>query len=192
MLGSANYFLGFKAFTDSTWLYLTQSKYIIDLLKKTNILDAKPYNSFTASGVKLSLHEGEIFADPTCYRSTIGALQYLTYTRLDISYIVNKLSQFFIAPTTLHWQACKRVLRYLSGTVHKKLWFKPSSGSLKLEAYSDADWASSVDDRWSISGHYVFLVGNLISWSSQKQIVVARSSAEAEYRFMAQLTSEVL
>ncbi|KAL5768179.1 hypothetical protein ACOSQ2_014962 [Xanthoceras sorbifolium] len=129
------------------------------------MLDAKPCNSLTAYGVKLSLHEGEIFADPTCYRSTIGALQYLTYTRLDISYIVN-ISQYLVAPTTLHWQACKRVLRYLSGTVHKGLWFKPSSGSLKLEAYSDADWVSSVDDRRSTSGHCVFLVGNLISWSS--------------------------
>ncbi|KAL5761960.1 hypothetical protein ACOSP7_018224 [Xanthoceras sorbifolium] len=155
------------------------------------MLDSKPCDSPTSSGTKLSIHVGEPFSDPTVYRSTIGALQYLIYTRPDISYIVNKLSQFLNSPKQPHWLACKKVLCYLSGTIHKGLWFKPTA-VLNLEAYSNADWASSVDDKCSASRSFVFLVGNLISWSSRKQTVIARSSAEAEYCHMAQLTNEVM
>ena len=79
--------------------------------------------------------------NPTLYRSVIGALQYLTLTRPGISYSVNKLSQFMQSPTMMDWQAVKRVLRYLKGTLDYGIHLKPST-SLGLTAYSDADWGS--------------------------------------------------
>ncbi|KAL5764857.1 hypothetical protein ACOSQ2_017451 [Xanthoceras sorbifolium] len=168
-LGSVNYFLGFEALRNSSGLLLTQTKYVTDLLNKTNMLSSKPCATPISFGIKLSLHDGELFSDPFLYRS---------------------LSQFLKTPTIVHWQACKRVLRYLKGTTSYGLLFKPSS-SLQLEAFCDADWASSIDDRKSTSGCCVYLGGNLITWSSKKQTVVVRSSTEAEYRSLAQASAEI-
>ncbi|XP_031282916.1 secreted RxLR effector protein 161-like [Pistacia vera] len=143
-----------------------------------------------AIGTKLRSDDNDLFDNPTLYRSTIGALQYLTLTRPDISFTVNRLSQFLQAPTELQWQACKRVLRYVKGTLHYGLQFKLAS-SLNIECYADADWGSNVEDRRSTSGYCVYLGPNLIQWSSRKQKVVALSSTEAEYRALAQTATEV-
>ena len=101
------------------------------------------------------------------YRNIIGALQYLTITRPEISYIVNKLSQFLHCPIDMHWKACKRVLRYLCGSIDHGLHIQPAF-QFNLTSFLDADWASCVDDRWSTSGFCVFLGLNFISWSSRK------------------------
>ncbi|XP_031277891.1 secreted RxLR effector protein 161-like [Pistacia vera] len=143
-----------------------------------------------AVGVKLFSTDSELFNNPTLYRSTIGTLQYLTLTRPDLSFFVNKLSQFLSAPTELHWQACKRILRYVKGTLDYGIHFKPTV-ALQVECYADADWGSNLDDRRSTSGYCVYMGPNLIQWSSQKQKVVALSSTEAEYRALAQTGTEV-
>ena len=114
------------------------------------------------------------------YRSTIGALQYLTLTRPDIDFSVNKLSQFLQTPTVEHRVAYKRLLRYLKVTLNVGICFRPAA-RFNLECFFDENWANSVDDRRSTSGCCIFLGGNLINWSSKKQHVVARSSIEAEY-----------
>ncbi|KAL5824006.1 hypothetical protein ACOSQ4_021906 [Xanthoceras sorbifolium] len=180
-MGSVHFFLGFEVSRLAAGLHLSQTKYALDLLRKTNMLDSTPCSTPAVPGKKLSLHEGDIFSDPSLYRSTIGALQYLTLSRPDLAYIVNKLSQFLVAPILIHWQACKHVLRYIRGTIDHGLFFSPAKHFV-LEGYVDADWASSVDDRRSTSGYCVYLGGNLLTWSSKKQQVVARSSTEAEYR----------
>ena len=88
------------------------------------------------------------------------------------------------APTAAHWRACKRILiRYMKGALSYGLLFKPSQ-VMALEGYADADWASNIDDRKSVSGICMFLGGNLISWSARKQKVVARSRTEAEYKIL--------
>ena len=94
LLGSLHYFLSIEAFQSDIELYLTQSKYIVELLKKAKKEGVKAYSTPVALGKTLSRYEGEAIANPTVYRSTIGALQYLTVTRYDISYIVSKLNQF--------------------------------------------------------------------------------------------------
>jgi hypothetical protein len=93
------------------------------------------------------------------------------------------------APSTTHWSAVKRVLRYLKDSVHHGLLY--SKGSLQLIAYCDSDWAGCIDDRRSTTGFAVFLGSNLISWCAKKQTVVSRSSTEAEYRALAITTAEV-
>jgi hypothetical protein len=95
------------------------------------------------------------------------------------------------APTTNHWAAVKRILRYLNETINYGHTITPSS-SLNITAYSDSDWAGCPDDHKSTTGYLVFLGSNLISWSSKKQTTVARSSMEAEYRGLATVTAEVL
>lgn len=144
-LGSLQYFLGLEATRTTTGIHLKQSKYVSDLLSKTKMLDCHACSTPMAVGTKLCSTDSEPFADPSLYRSTIGALQYLTLTRPDISFPVNKLSQFLQAPTKLQWQACKRILRYIKGTQHYGLHFKPAS-TLKVECYADADWGSNLED----------------------------------------------
>lgn len=131
------------------------------------------------------------FQDPKLYRSTVGSLQYLSFTRPEIGFSVNRLAQFMHSPTELHWQEVKRILRYLKGTSSYGLVIRPSVIPT-LTAYSDADWAGSVEDRKSTTGYAVYLGRNLISWSSRKQKSVSRSSTEAEYRAIANTTSELL
>ncbi|XP_019183579.1 PREDICTED: uncharacterized protein LOC109178412 [Ipomoea nil] len=130
------------------------------------------------------------YADPTQYRSLAGALQYLTVTRLDLSFAVNRICQHMHSLTTEHWVMLKRVLRYVKGTLHFGLFIRLSS-SLAVHAFSDSDWAGDPSDRKSTSGFLVFLGGNLISWSCQKQRTVARSSTEAEYKALADVSAEV-
>jgi len=118
-------------------------------------------------------------------------LVYLTITRPDIAYVVHIVSQFVTSPTTIHWAVVLRILRYLRGTQFQSL-LLPSTSSLQLRAYSDADWASDPVDRKSTTGFCIFLGDSLISWKSKKQSVVSKSSTEAEYRAMASTTTEIV
>ena len=101
-LGSINYFLGFEAHRDQISIFLSQTKYLNDLLKKANMFNAKPCPTPMSTGKKLSKQDNSPFDQPTIYRSVIGGLQYLTMTRPDISFTVNKLSQFLQSPTVNH------------------------------------------------------------------------------------------
>lgn len=115
--------------------------------------------------------------NPTLYRSVIGALQYATYTRPEISYIINRPSQYLQQPTDVHWIDLKRVLRYLNGTLEHGL-HVPKFESRDIISFSDVDCVCNLDDRRSIAAHCVFIGDFLISSSSTKQHVVARSSTE--------------
>jgi len=121
--------------------------------------------------------------DATRYRSIVGALQYLTLTRPDIAFSVNKVCQFLHAPTTVHWAAMKRILRYLKQCVRLGIKINKSMSTL-VSGYSDADWAGSLDDRRSTGGFAIFLGSNLVSWSARKQATISRSSTESEYRLL--------
>lgn len=147
------------------------------------------------SNCRLSKYGTDSISDPHLYRSVVGALQYVTLTRPEIAFSVNKVCQFLSHPLETHWKAVKRILRYLKGTLDYGLELKPAqncSSMFSLCAFSDADWGSDPDDRRSTSGYCLFFGPNLISWSSKKQNLVARSTAEAEYRSMAHATSELL
>lgn len=185
-----NYFLGIEAHRTPKGLHLSQRKYVLDLLHKYDMSNAKPVTTPMASSPKLHLRSGTALTDPTKYRRLIGSLQYLQFTRLDIAYAVNKLSQFMHIPTEDHCQAAKRILRYLAGTPTHGIFFSVSN-KLVLHAYSDADWAGDSDDYVSTNSYIVYLGRHPISWTSKKQNGVARSSTEAEYRAVANTASEL-
>uniref|UniRef100_A0A2N9GGL3 Integrase catalytic domain-containing protein n=1 Tax=Fagus sylvatica TaxID=28930 RepID=A0A2N9GGL3_FAGSY len=188
-LGSLHYFLGLQVTRSSNGLYLNQAKYAHDLLKKHNMLDSKPAKSPSCPNTRLSLHDGDPLPDPHGYRSLVGALHYLTFTRPDISFSVHQVCQYMSTPTTIHLAAAKRILRYLRGTLNHGIAFSP--GPIQLSAYTDADWAGDPDDRRSTSGYLVYLGSNPITWSAKKQPTVSRSSTESEYRALAIASAEL-
>ena len=143
--------------------------------------NCKPCSTPVDTPTKLSAAEGAPVADPTAYRSLAEVLRYLTFTRLDLTYAVQQICLHMHDPRESHLAALKRLLRYVRGTVDLGLGLHRSS-SAELVVYTDADWAGCPDTRRSTSGYAVFLGGNLVSWSSKRQPVVSRSSAEAEYR----------
>jgi histone deacetylase 1/2 len=194
-LGQVDYFLGIEVHhLPSGALLLNQSKYIRDLLCKADMEDSNPIGSPMVNSCRLSKFGTDSLLDPSLYRSVVGALQYATLTRPDIAFSVNKVCQFMAQPLESHWKAVKRILRYLKGTLTHGLLINPASASppFSLRAYSDADWATDQDDRRSISDSCIYFGPNLVSWASKKQPLVARSSTEAEYRSMANTTSELL
>ncbi|CAJ2636330.1 unnamed protein product [Trifolium pratense] len=190
-LGPLRYFLGIEVAYSPRGYLLSQSKYIANILEQARLSDTRAVDSPLELNVKYVPSNGVPLSDPTLYRTLVGSLVYLTITRPDIAYAVHVVSQFVVSPTTVHWAAVLRILRYLRGTQFQSLLF-PSSSSLELRAYSDADWAGDPTDRKSTTGFCIFLGDSLISWKSKKQDIVSRSSTEAEYRAMASTTTEIV
>ena len=164
---------------------------MIDLLKETGMLACKPANTPIDPNHKLGEENEDAIVNRETYQRLVGRLIYLSHTRLDIAYAGSVMSQFMHNPKEIHLQAAYRILRYLKGNPRRGILFKRNTG-LVLEAYTDADYAGSIMDRRSTSGYCTFLGGNLVTWRSKKQNVVARSSAEAEFRAMAQGVCELL
>ena len=193
-LGDLHYFLGIEVERKSSGhLLLTQKKYTRDILLRAGMTNCKPVPTPMSSIEKMSQHDGSPLGprDSTNYRSTVSALQYATLTRPDLAFAVNRVCQYLHAPTTVHWSAVKRILRYLKFTEDTGLLIRKKS-PLIISGFSDADWAGSRDDRRSTGGFVVFLGSNVISWSARKQPTVSRSSTEAEYKSMANTTAEMM
>jgi hypothetical protein len=133
-LGDLHFFLGIEVNRTRDGLILTQEKYAQDLLQKSGMSNCKHASTPLSASEKLSLHKGSQLGpkDATQYRSIVGTLQYLTLTRLDIAFSVNKVCQFFHAPTTEHWTAVKRILRYIKSCVNIGLRICRSSSTLVL------------------------------------------------------------
>lgn len=162
-----------------------------DRLVKAGLEGSKPCKTPMCTGLKLAKATSDnMYEDPTLYRSMIGAPNYVIISRPDVAYTVSKLSQYMDCSSKEHWVACKHVLRYLKGTQDHGLQFR-SGNVMQLVAYTDANWGCDVDDRKSIGGYCIYLGGYLISWSSKKQTVVARSNTEFEYRSLANTRTEL-
>ncbi|CAL9242896.1 unnamed protein product [Arabidopsis halleri] len=152
--------------------------------------DCKPCQTPVDTKPKLEATDSPPIDNPTLYRSLAGALQYLTFTRPDIAYAVQQVCLFMHDPRESHFNTLKRILRYIKGTISHGIQLYRSS-PMTLTAYSDADWAGFPTTRRSTSGYCVFLGDNIVSWSSKRQQVASRSSAEAEYRGVANVVAEL-
>ncbi|XP_071722730.1 uncharacterized mitochondrial protein AtMg00810-like [Rutidosis leptorrhynchoides] len=154
-------------------------------------LTTKEYDDYieTQSERKIKSND-KLLVDPKKYKRIIGRLLYLTLTRPDISYVVNHISEFMHKPKESHYQAAIRIVRYIKAEPEKGL-FTGKDNSLVLRALCDSDWASCILNRRSVTGFCIKLGESIVSWKSRKQRIVSRSSAEAEYRSMADTVSEL-
>ncbi|GJR50517.1 retrovirus-related pol polyprotein from transposon TNT 1-94 [Tanacetum coccineum] len=164
-MGPLSYFLGIEVKSNGLDVILSQKQYILEILTKAGLSQSKPVFSPCSTTAPLTLGDSPIFGNPFRYRQVVGALQYLTLTRPDITFAVNKVCQFMHTPTEKHWSAVKRILRYLRGTLNHGLLFKRASGCT-LHAYTDADWLGKRTD-------------------------CSRSSTESEYKALADTVAEL-
>ncbi|XP_061375432.1 uncharacterized mitochondrial protein AtMg00810-like [Gastrolobium bilobum] len=190
-LGALKYFLELEVVRSHSGIYLSQCQYVLNILQDSGSLGCKLQPTPMEANLKLSSNSRELLSDPTSYRRIIGKLLYLTFTRPDLSFAVNRLSQYMSAPRVPHMLVVQRILVYLKCTVGQGLLFSANS-SIQLNVFSDSDWATCPNSMRSVTGYCIFFGDSLISWKSKKQSIVSRSSAEAEYRSMANVTCELL
>ncbi|GJR79004.1 ribonuclease H-like domain-containing protein [Tanacetum coccineum] len=162
-LGSLNYFLGISAQRSASGLFLSQSKFAEEILERAHMQNGNPCRTPVDTKSKLG-SDGDPISNPTLYRSLAGALQYLTFTRPDLSYVVQQVCLYMHDPRDPLFTALKRILRYVRGTLDYGLQLHVSS-TTQLSAYTDVDWAGC-------------------------PVTLSRSSAEAEYRGVANVVAE--
>ncbi|XP_071739709.1 uncharacterized mitochondrial protein AtMg00810-like [Rutidosis leptorrhynchoides] len=136
-MGNLSYFLGIEVTRTGNDIILSQRKYIHELLERANLSDIKPVSSPMAPNTHLALGDSAIFGDPVKYRQVVGALQYVTLTRPDITFAVNKVCQYMHSPTNNQWSAAKCILHYLQGTANFGLRLQHASG-ISLHAYTES------------------------------------------------------
>ncbi|GJR85977.1 ribonuclease H-like domain-containing protein [Tanacetum coccineum] len=187
-LGALNYFLDIFADRTLTDLFLSQKKYALQLFERAHMVHCNPSRTPVDTESKLG-PEGVHVQDPTLYRSLAGGLQYLTFTRPDLSYFVQQVCLYMHDLREPHFAALKRILRYVRGTVDFGLQLY-ASATTSLVGYTNVDWAGCPSTRRSTLGYYVFLGDNLLSWSAKRQHTLSRSSAEAEYRGVVNVVAE--
>ncbi|CAJ2652046.1 unnamed protein product [Trifolium pratense] len=179
LVGELTYFLGLQVKQMEDTIFVSQSKYAKNMLKKFGMDTAAHKRTPAATHLKLTKDENGIDVDQSLYRSMIGSLLYLTASRPDITFAVGVCARYQAKPKMSHLVQVKRILKYIKGTSDYGILYSQTKNST-LIGYCDADWAGSADDRKSTSGGCFFLGDNLISWFS-KQNCVSLSTAEAEY-----------
>jgi protein associated with RNAse G/E len=190
-LGELHYCLGLEVWRNVGQTFVSQGKYVREVLKKFKMDQCKVSYAPMQQNTKLHCDDGSKEVNDTVYRQMVGSLNYLTTTRPDIAYSVSVLSHFMAKPLEIHWNAAKGVLRYLKGTIDYGIKYTDSF-DVELTGYSDSDWAGNSDDRRSTTG-YAFGIGSrIVSWSSKKQPTVSLSSIEAEYKALCEATCEVV
>ncbi|GJY87465.1 retrovirus-related pol polyprotein from transposon TNT 1-94 [Tanacetum coccineum] len=190
MMGELKFFLGLQVHQSPRGIFISQSQYAIELLKKHG-LDECVSMSTPMATERLDADLQGTPTDQMTYRRMIGGLMYLTASRPDIAFATFVCARYQARPTVKHLKEVKRIFRYLRQSYNMGLWYPKDSG-FELIAYSDADHAGCKDDCKSTSGGLQFLGGKLVSWSSKKQDCTAMSTAEAEYVSLSACCAQVI
>nr|GEV73896.1 hypothetical protein [Tanacetum cinerariifolium] len=190
-LGEPTFFLGFQVKQKEDGIFISQDKYVAEILKKFDFLSVKTASTPIETQKPLVKYEEVADVDVHLYRSMIGSLMYLTASRPDIMFAVCACSRFQVTPKTSHLQVMKRIFRYLKGQPKLGLWY-PKVSSFNMESYSDSDYAGANLNRKSITGGCQFLGRRLISWQCKKHTIMATSTTEAEYVAAAHCRGQVL
>ncbi|CAM8877571.1 unnamed protein product [Rhodiola kirilowii] len=180
MVGEMCFFLGLQVKQKADGIFISQSKYARNLIKKFDLEKATHKRTPAATHVKVTKDEAGANMDQTLYRSMIGSLLYHTVSRPDISHAVGVCARYQANPKESHLMNVKRIIIYVCGKVDYGLWYTKDTNSY-LVGYCDADRAGNAEDRKSTSGGCFFLGNNLVSWFSKKQNSISLSTAEAEY-----------
>ncbi|GAB2265831.1 hypothetical protein Dimus_037849 [Dionaea muscipula] len=194
-LGVMSYYLGIKVEQNSECIFISQQGYISKVLSQFNMVDCNPVSTPIVPGTRLQKKGNGAPVDASLYRSLVGSLRYITCTRPDILFAVGLVCRYMESPTFDHMLACKRILRYLKGTISfgvKYVSADSFGSSLELSGYSDSDWGNDFDSRRSTTG-FLFGFGLApFSWVSKLQPIVTLSSSEAEYVAVAAAVSHCI
>ncbi|GJW17623.1 putative ribonuclease H-like domain-containing protein [Tanacetum coccineum] len=190
-MGELTFFLGLQVMQRDDGIFISQDKYVADILKKFDFVTMKTTSTPIETHKALLKDEEAEDVDVHLYRSMIGSLMYLTASRPDIMFVVCACARFQVTPKVSHLHAVKRIFRYLKGQPKLGLWY-PRDSPFDLEAFSDSDYAGASLDRKSTTGGCQFLGKRLISWQCKKQTIVANSTTEAEYVAAANCCGQVL
>ncbi|GJT70817.1 putative ribonuclease H-like domain-containing protein [Tanacetum coccineum] len=190
-MGELTFFLGLQVKQTTAGIFLSQDKYVKDILNKFDFRTIKPASTPIEAHKSLGKDEEGEDVDVHLYRSMIGCLMYLTASRPDIMFAVCLCARFQVTPKVSHMHAVKRIFRYLKHQPKLGLWY-PKDSPFHLEAFSDSDYAGDNHDRRSTSGGCQYLGRRLVSWQCKKQTIVAISSTEAEYVAAASCCAQVL
>ncbi|XP_068497827.1 uncharacterized mitochondrial protein AtMg00810-like [Phaseolus vulgaris] len=180
MMGELSFFLGLQVKQSKDGIFLCQSKYCKEILKKFEMESCKEASTPMPSSCYMDADVVGKGVDQTKYRGLIGSLLYLTASRSDIMFVVCLCARYQANPKESHLKAAKRILKYIKGSTNVGVWY-PSYSPMNLIGYSDSDFAGCKLDRKSTRGTCHLLGSSLISWHSKKQAYVAFSTAEAEY-----------
>ena len=185
------YFLEIEVIRTLDGIMLSQKQYILNLLYKFGMTECKPVTTPLDRNLKLDADSGTTECETTFYRQLVGSLIYLTITWPDLSYLIGLLSQFMKTPRDIHLDYAKRVLRYVSGTMHYNIFYK-SATLIRLTGYADGHWAGYKANGRSTSGFVLSLGNGAISWSSKKHRAIALSNTKAKYRRAVVVACEIV
>jgi hypothetical protein len=191
LIGELSYFLGLQVKQSSEGIFISQEKYLKEMLKKFKMEDSSLVSTPMVVGCKLSKDDMSPDVDQRTYRSMIGSLLYITTSRLDIMQVVGMVGHYQSSPKQSHLVVVIRIFKYLKGTMTYGLWY-PRNQNFQLTSYSYADWANCVDERKSTSGGAFFLGDSLVAWLRKKQGSISLSTTKAEYIVVATCCTQIL
>ena len=180
MIGGLTDYLGLQIRQQDSCIFLSQSKYAKNLVKKFGLESANFVRTPMSPNVKLTVDLLGKNVDHSLYKSMIGSLLYLTTSRLDISYSVGVCARYQVNLKESHITALKRIIKYVKTTAEFSVWYSNDTNDV-LAGYFDADWAGNADDRKSTSRGCFYVGSNLVSWMSKKKNFISLSTTEAEY-----------